>query len=96
MHIGRTDGVDRARPMFQIQGRNEGARSADGLVSGTYIHGVFASDAFRRAYLADLRAGRPQADAWEERVERTLDELAAHVSGIVDLDRLFEIASQRC
>lgn len=95
MHIGRTDGADRARPMFQIQGRNEGARSADGLVSGTYIHGVFASDAFRRAYLADLRAGRPQADAWEARVERTLDELAAHVAGIVDLDRLFEIASQR-
>ncbi len=96
MHIGRTDGADRSRPMFKIQGRNEGARSADGLVSGTYIHGVFASDAFRRAYLADLRAGRPQADAWEERIERTLDDLAAHVSGIVDLDRLYEIASQRC
>ncbi len=96
MHIGRTDGPDRARPMFTIDGRAEGARSPDGLVSGAYLHGVFASDGFRHAYLSALRAGRPQAEAWEERIERTLDALADHVAAIVDLDRLHAIASARC
>lgn len=96
MHIGRTDGPDRARPMFLIQGRAEGARSADGLVSGSYLHGVFASDGFRHAFLSALRSGRPQVEAWEARIERTLDELADHVADAVDLDRLYDIASARC
>lgn len=82
--------------MFLIQGRAEGARSADGLVSGSYLHGVFASDGFRHAFLSALRSGRPQAEAWEARIERTLDELADHVADAVDLDRLYDIASARC
>ena len=92
MHIGRTDGPDRSRPLFFIDGRAEGARSSDGLVSGTYLHGIFASDDFRHSFLAGLRAGRPRAQAWETRIEQVLDDLADHVSAIVDLDRLHAMA----
>ncbi|MEL6482526.1 MAG: cobyric acid synthase, partial [Pseudomonadota bacterium] len=51
IHIGRTEGADRARPWLEIEGVPEGAISADGRVIGTYVHGVFQSDAFRAAFL---------------------------------------------
>ncbi|MEO0820846.1 MAG: cobyric acid synthase, partial [Pseudomonadota bacterium] len=56
IHIGRTEGPDRARPMLEIAGAPEGAVSADGRVMGSYLHGMFGADAFRRAFLAGLGA----------------------------------------
>ena len=44
IHLGRTNGPDCARPMLELGGRADGARSADGLVAGTYVHGLFAAD----------------------------------------------------
>ncbi|HYD62245.1 MAG TPA: cobyric acid synthase [Noviherbaspirillum sp.] len=41
IHMGVSDGPATANPAFYIEGRPEGARSADGLVLGTYLHGVF-------------------------------------------------------
>ncbi len=42
MHIGRTYGPDCTRPVHRLDdGRHEGARSASGLVAGTYVHGLF-------------------------------------------------------
>ena len=35
-----------------------GAVTADGRVQGCYLHGLFAADAFRTAWLAGLRSGR--------------------------------------
>ncbi len=54
IHLGRSEGLDSSRPFLEIGGRPDGAVSADGLVAGTYVHGLFASDDFRRAYLAKL------------------------------------------
>ena len=54
IHIGRTEGGDRARPFAFVDGTPEGAISADRRVQGSYLHGLFASDAFRSAYLARL------------------------------------------
>ena len=39
IHVGRTEGPDRARPIFTIEGKEEGATSPDGRVMGSYIHG---------------------------------------------------------
>jgi adenosylcobyric acid synthase len=94
MHVGRTDGPDRARPMFRVDGRDEGAVSADGLVSGTYLHGLFAADRFRAAFLGRLRSGRIGRDGWEARVDATLDALAAHVEAHLALDRILAIAGR--
>ena len=55
IHLGRSDGPDCARPFLEIDGRPDGAVSADGLVAGTYVHGLFASDGFRRAFLHEAR-----------------------------------------
>ncbi len=98
MHTGETSGPDCARPMLELDGRAEGARSADGRVAGCYLHGIFAADAFRRAFLESL-SGRSASDDhesdYEARIERTLDALAAHLETHLDLDQLLEIARGR-
>jgi adenosylcobyric acid synthase len=91
MHIGRTEGPDRARPLFDIDGRPEGAASPDGRIMGAYLHGLFAADGFRAAFLAAL--GAPAAGvSYGAEVEATLDALAAHLEAHMDLDALLETA----
>jgi len=96
MHVGRTDGPDLARPVLELDDgggrRPDGARSRDGLVAGCYLHGLFASDAFRAWFLDGLRTGRGASAAYDARLEATLDALADHVGAALDLDRLLAIA----
>lgn len=95
MHIGVTEGADRARPFAQLaDGTADGAMSADGRVIGTYVHGLFADDRQRAAWLARLGAG-PSCVAYEALVETTLDRLAAHLETFVDLDRLLSLAAEQ-
>ena len=47
MHLGRTTGAALANPLLVLEGRPEGAVSADAKVMGTYLHGLFEEDAFR-------------------------------------------------
>ena len=92
MHMGVTEGLDRQRPFARLaDGSAEGAVSADGRVIGTYIHGLFADDAQRAAWLARFAAGATDI-AYEAVVERTLDRLAAHLEAHLDLDRLLNLA----
>jgi adenosylcobyric acid synthase len=92
MHMGVTEGPDLARPFARLaDGSAEGAISADGRVIGTYIHGLFADDRQRGAWLARFAAGEPQI-AYEAQIERTLDALAAHLAAHLDLDRLLSLA----
>ncbi len=92
MHIGTTEGPGRARPFAHLAGgAPEGAVSAEGLVSGTYVHGLFTAEAQRAAWLARFAAGAP-AIGYEARVEAALDTLGAHVAAHLDLDRLLRTA----
>jgi len=92
MHMGLTDGPDRARPFARLAGGpNEGACSPDGRVFGTYIHGLFVDDAQRSAWLLRIGAG-PAAVAYDDLIESTLDRLAAHIAQHVDLDRLLSLS----
>jgi adenosylcobyric acid synthase len=92
MHTGVTTGKDCARPFARrSDGSPEGAVSADGRVTGTYVHGLFADDGQRAAWLARLGAG-PSAIAHDTLIEDTLDRLAAHIAAHVDLDRLLSLA----
>jgi adenosylcobyric acid synthase len=92
MHMGVTEGPDRERPFARLaDGSPEGAVSADGNVMGTYIHGLFADDRQRAAWLARFAAG-PANVRYETLVEQTLDGLAAHLAAHLDLDRLLTLA----
>jgi adenosylcobyric acid synthase len=95
MHMGATEGPDRARPMLQLAHGVEGARSANGKIAGSYVHGIFAADGFRHAFLNRLSARRRSNTQWEAQVDETLDALAAHLEAALDLDRLMEIARGR-
>ncbi|MCB1342790.1 MAG: cobyric acid synthase, partial [Pseudooceanicola sp.] len=92
IHMGETSGADCARAWLDIDGRPEGAASADGRVMGCYLHGLFASDAFRAAFLA--RLGAESRIGYEDGVERTLDALAAHLERHLDIDRLLALAAE--
>ena len=91
IHLGKTTGPDCARLFAQTPNGPEGATSIDGLVIGTYLHGCFASDGFRQAFLKAL--GAPPSDlAFDHRIEKTLDDLAAHLETHLDLDKILELA----
>jgi adenosylcobyric acid synthase len=91
MHIGRTGGPGCARPLLRFaDGRTDGAISPDGRVMGAYVHGLFADDSQRAAWLA--RLGARSELGYDSQVERTLDELAAHLTAQVDLDALLKRA----
>jgi adenosylcobyric acid synthase len=88
MHMGVTSGAGMELPFLQLETGADGAVSADGRVMGCTLHGLFASDAFRRRFLDDMRPGRAAGDAFGARVERILDSLAAHVETHLNLDDL--------
>jgi adenosylcobyric acid synthase len=91
MHMGITEGPDRARPFARLaDGSAEGAVSADGRIIGTYVHGLFADDGQRAAWLS--RFGGTATIAYDSLVENTLDALAAHLAAHLDLDRLLKLA----
>jgi adenosylcobyric acid synthase len=91
MHLGETTGPGLARPMLRLAGHNDGAVSADARVAGCYLHGLFASDPFRRGFLARL-GGATGDFAYEPSIEATLDALAQHLEHHLDLDRLLAAA----
>jgi adenosylcobyric acid synthase len=93
IHLGRTEGPDCARPVLTIDGRPDGAASRDGRVRGTYVHGLFTSDEFRRAWLAQFSVASQLA--YEERIEQALDALADHLEAHLDVDRIVAIARTR-
>lgn len=90
IHIGASEGADRARPFAHVAGVAEGAQSGDGRVQGSYLHGMFRDDGFRAAYLAGFgvqAVGRYDAD-----VEATLDALADHLEAHLDVAGLLAVA----
>ncbi|ACI97769.1 cobyric acid synthase [Rhodospirillum centenum] len=97
MHMGRTTGPGLERPWMMLDAgdgsapRAEGAVSADGRVTGSYIHGLFGSDGFRSAWLERVGAQASALD-FEARTEAALEALADHVEANLDLDALLALA----
>jgi len=91
-------------PCFQMVGRPggregepqvDGAMSSDGLVWGTYIHGVFDQPGFRRVWLNRIRQrkGLPALDvsvskSVSQRMSTALDRWAEHVAQHVNVPHI--------
>ncbi|WP_300056159.1 cobyric acid synthase [uncultured Roseobacter sp.] len=90
IHMGETTGPDCAHAWLEVDGRPEGASAYAGRVQGCYLHGIFTSDAFRRAWLAQF--GLTSRAAYDALVEQTLDDLADHLERHMDLDHMLTIA----
>ena len=95
MHMGETTGPDTTRPLVRLESGSDGARAANGRVMGCYLHGLFAADGFRRAFLGRLRRRETAGIAYDALVEETLDALGTHLEAHLDLDRLLEVARAR-
>ncbi|HEX5483319.1 MAG TPA: cobyric acid synthase [Terriglobia bacterium] len=101
IHMGRSEASNHVRPMFRITeesgkpvDRLDGTVSSDGLVWGTYLHGVFDAAHFRRRILNELRLRRN----WEPlsaatKTSTVLDTLATLIRCHVDLATLNQILS---
>ncbi|SOB99193.1 cobyric acid synthase [Rhodobacter maris] len=91
IHIGKTEGPDRARPFALIDGAPEGAISASGRIIGSYLHGMFSADAFRAAFLESLGI-RASGQSHAAGVEATLEALADHMEAHLDVAGLLALA----
>ena len=94
MHMGVTEGADTARPFSHVDGAPDGARSGDGRVMGTYLHGLFNADQFRRDFLERLGIKTDPLLDFDAKVDATLDALAGHLETHVDLDALLALARE--
>jgi adenosylcobyric acid synthase len=90
IHIGRTNGPDAIRPFARIGDHDDGAVSANGRVMGTYLHGVFGADEFRRQFLATLGVSS-SVENYRAGIETALDELADGLENCLDIDALFAL-----
>ena len=91
IHIGVTTGPDCDRAWLSLDGRGEGATSTNGRIMGCYLHGLFAADDFRAAFLGNI--GKPvTTHNYAAGVEDTLDALAIHLETHMDLDQLLRLA----
>ncbi len=97
IHMGRTTATRGALdPLLRLDGdeglHDDGAVSLDGRVAGTYLHGLFANDAFRRTLLRSLgwrgEGAAERAATTAEHREREFDRLAAVVRAHLDLPRI--------
>ncbi|WP_415187379.1 cobyric acid synthase [Rhodomicrobium sp.] len=96
MHMGRTTGAGLERPWLVLDDgrggtRPEGALSANGLIAGAYVHGLFGSNEFRAHWLQSIGAAASGLD-FDARTEAALEALADHVEKNLDLDALLALA----
>ncbi|MGP4669721.1 cobyric acid synthase [Agrobacterium pusense] len=91
MHVGKTTGAAGNLVFSTIDGHYDGSISPDGRVLGTYIHGLFAHDSQRGAWLERLGGCGTDLN-YDAQVDAVLDRLAAHMEQHLDLDGLLAIA----
>ena len=94
MHMGATTGLATARPVgHRADGSPEGATSADGLISGSYVHGLLALAEQRAAWLARLGVTASGPDHGAS-IDAALDAIAATLERHVDLDALLALSER--
>jgi adenosylcobyric acid synthase len=92
IHMGRTES---ATPWLQMETARDGAATENGRIWGCYLHGIFANDVFRRAWLASLGLAVQPADPRQAALERGLDRLADAVAGALNMGLLDKIIDGR-
>lgn len=97
IHHGRTrvlDGCAHA-VMSRADGAVIGWGRKDGMVWGTYLHGVFDADVFRRSFLDRLRVRKGLAPLRSVQavydLEAALDRLAGVVRENLDMERIYRL-----
>jgi adenosylcobyric acid synthase len=92
IHLGHTFGPDCTRPFARTLKGLDGAISSNGRVAGTYLHGCFAADAFRRAFITGV-GGTAGTLSYDALVDDTLDALARHLESHVKVQSILDLAT---
>lgn len=92
MHIGVSHGPDQQQNWFQHgDARIEGIAMPSKRLFGTYMHGLFASDAFRHAFLSQINPITGDAGNhlnYQTRMDHILDLFADHIATYLDINSL--------
>lgn len=105
IHMGRSIISSGAVPAFRITERSsrevdvlDGAVRSDGRVLGTYIHGIFDNDGFRRHLINLIRENKgwgplvaSDAVTVHEQREKDFNKLADVVRASLDMDRIYRM-----
>lgn len=99
IHMGRTKKKPGVLPAFQVryadESREDGAQSRDLRVWGTYLHGLFDSDAFRKSFLNGVRLHKGMAaspvSSYGQLKQDGFEKLAATVRASLDMQKIHAI-----
>jgi cobyric acid synthase CobQ len=94
IHHGISDGTNFEPAVISDEGKSDGAVSPSGMVWGTYIHGIFDSDDFRRWFINELRVRKnlaplPKSATYD--LESALDRLAESVRNSIRLKDIYKL-----
>jgi len=107
IHMGRTKFSGQVRSAFSITCRSgqptvgdDGGVSPDGLVMGTYIHGIFDNDEFRQAVINSLRKRKGLAPMTivgnvRKQKEDSYDRLADIVRQHLDMEFIYRLMAEQ-
>ncbi len=104
IHMGETYYKDNAKPLFIIKERSrkqvsvgDGAFSTEGNCFGTYMHGLFNNDNFRKGILNMLRMNKGlklldgDETSYYDKMEEEFERLADIVGRNLDMDYLYSL-----
>ena len=91
IHMGKSFGPDCRHAPLKINNVEDGAASSDGKIWGTYLHGLFSADAFRRYFIGSFGA-KPDKSGHFEKIDNALDKIADELEKAVDINALFRLA----
>jgi len=104
IHMGQTNLGSKASSAFKITTRfdnqvavADGACNSEGTVWGTYLHGIFANDQFRRDWINHLRQQKGlepltvDYTSSREQLAASYDQLARVVENNLDLELIYDL-----
>lgn len=104
IHMGESSYLKEASPLLEIITRGgsnvkvgDGARSSSGRIWGTYIHGIFDNDDFRKSVLAEVRKEKgvitgDNSPSYADLKEEGYRQLAELVRSNLDMEAVCRIA----
>lgn len=97
IHMGVTTSKKELNGFAVLEdGRTDGIVSENGRIMGTYLHGIFDNDEFRRLYFESLAKDLEknieiESINYKELKEMEYDKLAMHVEKYVDMEKILSI-----
>ncbi len=97
IHMGKTELFDDCIPAIRLENGNvDGAIAAEGMVFGTYLHGIFENDGLRHGIINNLKDKKGITNEYKqlnysELKEREYDKLAQAVRKHMDMGKVKDI-----